>query len=391
MDVRMIDQDQLLATSPEDVAAYLQVRGWTQVYRDAGGSAWASETVESLDSPELWVPRTSRMRGYRSRLASLLDALGDFEGRSPAEILFDIAYALQDVQRIRSLPTTASGTIPLDDGADTLRGIQKWILAGAGATAASDLGPILPSRHPVSVDNFMEQVRLATPAPGSFVWKVAIPVAGSDGLEALPFADLSSGSALATFNRRVTRQLYNATSATLKACELVRQGEPLLESFEAVVHEGVTANLCEGLAEAGGEGHTPYEVAFSWATSLPVPATGTLRFDAGDIDLVGRAAVEFRRVAPDLDVQLRGYIVRLSRDSEQRPGVVTLAGTVVGDTEQKFGHFGFELTAEDYTDALVSHAEHRLVAVRGDVVRRGTRRHLENVRQFRILGEDAAD
>ncbi|MGE3413448.1 MAG: hypothetical protein AB7L91_14595 [Dehalococcoidia bacterium] len=384
----MIDQEQLAASSPEDVAAYLQLHGWTEVYRDAGGTAWASEDVESLSGPELWVPRTRQMRGYLNRIASLLDALADHEQRSQAEILFEIVFSLQDVQRFRSLPSTESGTMPLQDSTETLAGIHKWVQAGAGATAVAELGPILPSRHPVSVENFMGQVKLAAPSPGSFVWKVTVPVASADGSQMIPFSDVVSFPELASFNRRVTRRLYDATAAALNACRLVRQGEPVLESFQQVVAEGVTANLCEGLAGAGGERNIPFDLTFSWASSLPSPRTDRLSFGGTEIGIVRRAAEEFRRVAPELDVRLRGYIVRLSRDSEQRPGVVTLAGTAVGDTEQKFGHFTFELVDDDYSDALRSHAEHQIVTVRGDVVRRGNRRHLENVRDFRIAAEE---
>lgn len=82
---------------------------------------------------------------------------------------------------------------------------------------------------------------------------------------------------------------------------------------------------------------------------------------------------------------IEGYIVRLLRESEQRPGQVTLAGTVKGDTRERFGHFWIELTAEDYDKALTSHRANRAVTVQGDIIRRGTRRWLENARDFAVL------
>jgi hypothetical protein len=121
------------------------------------------------------------------------------------------------------------------------------------------------------------------------------------------------------------------------------------------------------------------------------PQTEVLRFGGGELEIVKQAAAEFRRVAPEPDVQLRGYIVRLSRESEQRPGLVTVAGTIAGDSQEKFGHFGFELISDDYALALSSHGEHRLVTVAGDMVRRGNRKWLENVRGFEVFDDVPRD
>lgn len=384
MDVSMIDREQLAATNPEDVSLYLANRGWTEVYQDRGGSAWSTPLD---DSPELWIPRSRSMRGYLNRVADLIGTLGRFESRSPAELLFEILHAYQDVQLIRTLPDAPSGSVALEHGSETLTGITKWVHAAAGSIAAPSPTPVLSGRPSASVDRFMSQVHLVTPERGSFVWRVAVPVAEQNGLTSLPFDESSTRRGFATFNRQVTQRLYEATSSALEACRLVNQGEPLLETFRSAANDGVTANLCEGLSATGGEQRTPFEVNFHWAANLAGPNSETLRFGSSEQSIVRRAADELRQVAPEEDVTLRGYIVRLSRESDQRPGIVTLAGTALDDTEQRFGHFRFELDRDDYGYALTSHAERRLVHVRGDIVRRGNRRNLENVREFRIADE----
>lgn len=70
MDVKMIDGDLLASGTPEDVGTYLQVHGWTQVYRDRAGTAWSREDDDEL---ELWVPRSQEMRGYKTRISQLLE------------------------------------------------------------------------------------------------------------------------------------------------------------------------------------------------------------------------------------------------------------------------------------------------------------------------------
>jgi hypothetical protein len=389
MDVRMIDESELTGSSPEDVAAYLQVHGWSPVYHDAGGTAWAAlDRPEVEQGIELWVPRTSQMKGYLSRIASLLDNLSDIEERSPAQILFEITHSLQDVQRVRSQPRTEPGTIPLVDGTDTLSGIRKWVVSAAASAASSSPTAILPTRRPITVENFMEQVRLAVPEPGSFVWKIAVPLASQDGSIPLPFAESSTNPNFASFNRRATARLYEATSAVLSACEAVHNGEQVLNAFQATVPLGVSANLCEGLSETGGDNHIPFEVTFHWASDMPSLQSERLSFGGVELEVVEQAAAEFRRVEPEVDVQINGDIVRLRRDSEQRPGIVTVAGTVVGDADEKFGHFWFELAAEDYAEALRAHGDFRSVTVQGDIVRRGNTKWLEHARNFHVLLEE---
>jgi len=360
------------------------------VYRDAGGTAWAA-AAPAFEDAELWVPRSSSMLGYRNRLAQLLGTLSELEGRPPAQILFEITHALQDIQRVRSEPLSESGTIELGEGTGALAGIHKWVLSAATATATGNNTAILPSRRPVTVDSFMAQVKLATPEPGSFVWKIAVPLVSIDGTQPLPFADAERRPELASFNRQVTRALYDATAAVLSACRKVREGASVLDSFQAAVPEGVSANLCEGLAETSSGGRAPFEIGFSWATNYPAPPrTETLRFAGNDIEVVETAATELRRVAREPDVQLGGYIVRLKRESEQRAGEVTIAGTVVGDADEKFGHFWFELTDDDYLAAVESHRTHRMVTIRGDIVRRGNRRWLELAHEFQVLDDSEA-
>lgn len=52
-------------------------------------------------------------------------------------------------------------------------------------------------------------------------------------------------------------------------------GRDLLSTFQAGIEAGVTANLCEGLAETGGESRNPYEISFVWSSSLPTSGGGS--------------------------------------------------------------------------------------------------------------------
>jgi hypothetical protein len=387
LDVRMIGVDALASSSPEDVATYLRVHGWQQDYSDLGGSAWIrASDVDTSEPIELWVPRSETMRSYATRVGQLLDALSDFEDRSPAQILFEMTHVLQDIQRVHSYPRGTPGTTPLIDCPEAVDGLRRWVLSGAASVAAPEPVAVQPTRKPPSVDAFMQQVRLVVPELGSFVWKIAVPLAAQDGEQPLPFPDAVQIPRLYSFNRRVTLQLYMTTSSVLDACKRVREGADVLPAFQEVVERGVSANLCEALAATGsGDRRTPFDLTFAWASEMPNPQSTTLQLQAEDLEIVEEAGRQLREIAPEEDMTVRGYIVRLLRESDQRPGQVTIYGTVQGEAGERVGHFWAELSDLEYNQAIEAHGKHDQVTIVGDLIRRGSRNWLGNARDFRVL------
>jgi hypothetical protein len=327
------------------------------------------------------------MRSYNSRVATLVETLSQHEDRPADQVLFEIVNSLLDVQRVRTLSDGQPGTLPLIETPEIVEGLRRWVLAAATVVASPELMAVQPNRRPAAVSDFMHGVRLAVPERGSFIWKVAIPVSNPDGSESFPLAQTPQDFELYDFGRRVTLTLYNATQTVLAACQEVRTGGNLVRSFEERVPLGVSANLCEALAETAGERKTPFDIQFSWATHLPDVQSEVLRFDRGTLEIVEEAGVELRRIEPERDVSLQGYVVRLHRESDQRPGQVTIAGTIQEGGRERFGHFWIELAADEYQQAVRAHAEARLVSASGDVVRRGQFRWLENSRGFSVIGE----
>lgn len=384
MAIGVIDQALLSLSSPDLVEAYLAAHGWARIHADRGGAAW---TFAQDDDQEIWLPRSAQMRSYPARVATLVTTLSEHEDRPAAQILFDIVNSLQDVQRVRSLPKGQPGTIPLNDSPEIVEGLRRWVLSAATVVAAPEAVAVQPSRRPAAVSEFMDRVRLAVPESGSFIWKVAVPVSNPDGSESLPLARTPQEIALYDFGRRVTLTLYNATRTIVSACQEVRDGRDLLVSFEERVPLGVSANLCEALAETAGDRRVPFDIQFSWATHLPAVQSEVLNFDRDSLEIVEQAGVELRRIAPERDVTVQGYVVRLHRVSDQRPGQVTVAGTVQEGGSERFGHFWVELTGDDYHQAVRAHDETRLVSIGGDVIRRGKFRWLENARNFAVIGD----
>ena len=384
MDVHVIDVDALAARTVDDWSVYLAAAGWIPALREAGGTEW----VPDDGSSSIWVPRNTQMRGYATRVAEILRALSEREGRSESEVLFDVTHAGYDVQRLRLLPSGEPGTVGLVDGSDSLAGIKKWVLSGAIATALGDHQLVLPNRWSGAVTTFMSESKLAAPSEGSFIWNVITPI-GQQGKIALPLEQDESDELTVDFGRSVTLTLYRATSAVKQAVASVVDGnETISDAFSSRTRRGVTANLCEGLVEAASVSHVPYSVDFTWAATHAGPPTDRIAFAPAEIEVLVDAARDFRNRAPKENVTIRGTVVRLVRESELRPGEVTIAGIMEDDWEERFGHFWVELSDLDYAAAVRAHEDRAIVVATGDVSRVGNRRRLTNLRQFSVLPAD---
>lgn len=380
MEVHVTDVEALTARRVDDWSTYLASAGWTAVAREAGGTEWALD--RSADT--IWVPRDARMRGYASRVAQALRVLSEQEGRSETEILFDVTHATYDVQRLRLVPPGEPGTVGLMDGSDSLAGIKKWVLSGAIAAALGDHQLVLPNRWSAVVNTFMRESKLAAPAEGSFIWNVITPV-GQGGATALPLDGDEADVFTVDFGRKVTLTLYQATSAVKDAAQSVVQGdESVSEAFGSRNRRGVTANLCEGLVEASSASHFPYSVDFAWAATHAGPPTSRIAFEPVEMDVLTDAARDFRNRTPRENVTVEGTVVRLVRESQLRPGEVTIAGITDDDWDNQIGHFWLELTDDDYALAVRAHEDIAIVRATGDLLRVGNRRRLTNLRQFTV-------
>lgn len=382
MDVRVTDSEALRARLPTQIYAYLLAHGWQVVHEN--GASWVWSQAEHADL-EIWLPKRREIRGYPSRVAEIMKQLSEFEERPATQVLFEITNAENDVQRITSHPEGPAGTLPLEEGESTVSGLRRWVLSAATSVAIPDRLLVQPRRKPASVLQFMPQVRLVAPAEGSFVWTIMTPIARDEVDQELPFPDATSVQELNSFNRRVTLELYRTTRLAKATCEeVLQQPTSLSAAFQDRVGDGINANLCEALASAGGESRHPYTVTFNWASQLPAPATEPLRFNADSIRILSEAAESLRQVAPETDVTIEGFVVRLVRPT--RPGQVTIAGIPSGGVVDRIGHYWAELSDEDYERAGDAHFNDLRVSIRGNIIRRGNRRWLSGDSVFRVLG-----
>lgn len=185
--------------------------------------------------------------------------------------------------------------------------------------------------------------------------------------------------------RTLARGLEAAHSA---AEESLR--DPQLKKFEEAVPDGVSANLCEAIAQIGQSGeNSGVEVDLRWALARPAQdeTYQKVYFSAADIPIIEEAGRRLRStVSPE--EQLKGYVTRLSREKRLGDeGTVTIRGLV----DDRLRRVTVELDASNYQRAVRAHEEDQPVVCFGRLERRGKSTFLRDPRNLQIVADDAED
>ncbi|MGH3927890.1 MAG: hypothetical protein ACRDTT_34350, partial [Pseudonocardiaceae bacterium] len=306
---------------PAGIVAYLQASGWRETGSYGRAAVW-TRLVDGAEA-EVLVPVSAELRDYLTRLAELVGTLSTVEHRPAAEVLQDLRSSRLDVQYIRMMPDGPSGSTPLYEGYLAIKGVHDLFLAAATSAVSLERPTVLPSQKPPHARGFVDQVRLGQTSRGSYVLRVETPLP----LE-LVEPPVSS--------REVLLHLYQATSAAHDAAvRSSENGDPA--PFIERVGEGVSANLCEALADIGGQRRNSFEIRFSWAPASPVQLeTPVVRFDRPVIGALKAGAKFLRKLPVTETATVTGRVVDLHRTPMDRLGRVQVEG-VVEATGQRHG------------------------------------------------------
>lgn len=354
--------------SPETVHAYLRTEGWRP--QQAANQVVLWTLTEGDDAFEVMVPTDRRLRDFPLRMYEVLHTLAAAEDRPLSTVLSDLGNTGSDRMIFRLLPAGPPGTIPLLNGAYAVQGVRELVMSAAYASTLER--PLLvQGRRPQRVQDFARRVRLGSPQAGSWIIaaEVAIPETNLDPHE--------TGGA--SFARRVSLQLHRGVRATFAAAgEALRQKS--VEPFLRRAEDGVSANMCDALADLGRD-DTPFEVRFAWAQRLPPSVgTGRFRFDPQVIRAIRSAGERLRHSLPDGRVEITGPVSRLAREAAGA-GTATVTGRVqtrYGEAEQ---NVRVRLTAAQHDFAIEAYRSRRHLRISGEA-RQG---RIEVVREVEVV------
>lgn len=379
MKVDILEHKIFRALNPKDVETYLLSQHWTQFRHISGEvSLWDNQT-ESGQRFRIWLPLDHSLGDFAQSMGRVVKTLAEFEDRSQIEILEDFdTITIGDVVRMRTLDrfNKAACTLPLDDGMQLVHRIRN--LLSASACSAIEKKPIHSYRRPAVVDDYLKKLRLGQTERGSYIVKVISPIfSETDAQVEIPN--------VATFARSAVETLVSGLDALHDVvADIHKRGRFAFEPFEEAVLQGVSANLCDAIAETVHENqYQPVDVSVSWSyilTPVPTKRTTEVSFPFEFIPYIEKAATIFREKNPE-EFNLEGFATKLERDKPSQLGTVTFVATVNGK-ERKVK---MELSDSEYEKALDAHRNGAKCLCNGDLVKRGRTFWLENQSELKLL------
>lgn len=375
MKVQVVDEQALASPAPRSIRLYLRMHGWQRATETRGGpDVWKLPTPDG--TYEAIAPSSREARDFTQRVGELLRTLAVAEDRSQLELLRDLATVAFDIQYVHTHFPSPPGTAPLRDAADAFNAAQAMLAASTAALEEPRL--VLPQRRSVRTTELMKRVLAGPTSEGSYVISIWVPVPPrlTQDEDQVLFDDPSE-----PFERAATKHLNRALVAARAASSEALDTDAGLDAFVAREASGISANLCEALANLVGEDALGFDVRFAWALDRPVgDLDQRVAFSEESIPVLREAARELRARLPEDDVRIHGNVVRLHREGQLSGGEVTIAGTVTGDALEKLRRVSVSLTEPDYALAIQAHQTFADVEVVGSLIQRGTRTYLNDAR-----------
>ena len=379
-------EESIAEATPQAAVSYLAAHGWQRNRRLGRGEVWIySDPERSYSQYEALVTLDRSVGDYNSRVADLIETLSVVEGRNALAVLTDITATGWDTRSIRLYPTSPSGTIPLYEAARAHEAAKELIQAAAITAFSNQPMAVQPAQKPAAARELVRRSRVDPSGAGSYVLTVRTPI--FDDARAIESLDESEDQPERAFGRRVSQTLYDAVVGAREACALAQATADSLDIFNHYVDRGISSNLLDALAGFSGEDYEgKFEIRFSWGSDSPFPReTPLVAFPAGAGAVLSDGAKLLRHRIKDSNIQLRGIVVKLHRESRQGPGDITLSGYILDSGSLTLHRVRARLNQEEYSAATSAHEHGHEVVVSGSLLTRGVRLHLTAVTELHVL------
>ena len=331
---------------------------------------------------EIVVPHQDTVSGYAEGMAEAVAVLAAVEERSQLDVFHNLSGAGADVIRVRSLNGAARQPLSLRRSALLLN--DSYDMLAAAAQSAVRTRATYRGALSADVAEFLDSVR---PLPGyyeGYDLTLHCPVPAGLGTQMDMGDDFQP-----PFPRLATLKLAEALEHSSVAVAEAASNDPLASFRQAVPH-GVSANLCDAVAELARKGEG-VEIGLSWADvrprsvhQTPVP---TFRFSQHSAGILNEAARSFRRNEPSLDESVIAQVVRLEREPEEFDGRATIL--YVRDGRPMRMRVEFE--EETYGTVIRAFEQREPISVDGDIYRVGNVYELRNPRNLSFAAEQTDD
>ena len=374
--VQIQDRVALSSLSIVSLRAYLDSRGWT----DDG--TWGDRPVSVFTKHhdgrpwEILVPHRDSIGGYAENMAESVAVLASVEERSQLDVFYDLSAAGADVIQVRSANGMATEPLSLRQGATLLSDAYSMVASAARAVER----PQATYRGPVSSDvaDYLDNVRALPGHHQGYELTLHSPVPAGFQTQQDMGDDFYT-----PFPRRATLKLAEALKSSSEAISGIVVDDSL-ERFRQAVTHGVSANLCDAVANLAKKGEG-IEIDFFWAPVRPSTiGDNRFQFSENSADILTEAARSFRRDEPLLNESIVAQVVALAREPEEFDGRATVL--YIQDARPLRMHVEFEESS--YTAVIRAFENRHAISVDGDIYRVAGGYELRNPRSFSVLTDD---
>ena len=371
--VQLQDKRALSALPVVSVRSYLNACGWNN--EGPWGSRPATVYAKEHEGQrwEILVPVRDTVVDYAESMAQAVGVLAVVEERSQLDVFYDLSASGADVIRMHSVNGMAEERLSLRQSANLLS--DAYSMLAASARAVEKPQPTYRGKMSSDVADYLDNVR---PMPSHFrgyalTLHAPVPVG-------FPRQEDMGDDFHAPFSRLATNKLAQGLDHVGKAIEQVIVDDSL-EPFRKAVDHGVSANLCDSVAELAKKGGgVEIEVIHAEVRPSSVPDS-RFQFSSTSADILWEAAKSFRRDEPSYDEQVVAQVVKLERDVDEFDG----RATIVSVRDGRPTRMRVEFEQAVYSIVIRAFDDQVSISLDGDIYPSGNVYELRNPRNLTML------
>lgn len=315
--VQLRDRKALASLPIVNLRSYLEANGWSEAGPWGKRPAMVFTKEAGPRSWEVLLPLRDTVADYAEAMAESIAALAEVEGRSQLEVFHDISGAGADVIRLRSRNGAADKPLSLRQSAGLFQ--DAYDMLASVARSVEKPQPIYRGPASAAVTEYLDNIR---PLPGDYQG-YALTLHSPVPAEFERQGDFGDDFH-APFPRQATLKLADALTHSTTALAAAVVGDTL-EPFRQAVAYGVSANLCDSVAELAKKG-SGVEVNLSWAgVRTARDSERNFQFSANSAGILAEVAKSFRSSEPFLNEAVIAYVVGLDREVTEFDGRATLS------------------------------------------------------------------
>ena len=372
--VQIRDRGALSNLSIVNLRTYLNMHGWHDLGQWGERPATVYAKEQSGQTWEILVPTRDTIADFVESMSDTVAVLAAAEERSQLDVFYDLSAVGADVIRVRSLTEFDKESLSLRQSASLLNDAYNMLASAARAAEK----PQAAYRGKISSDiaEYLDNVQALPGYTKGYALTLHSPVPAGFGTQE-DFGD----DFRAPFPRLATLKLAEALKYSSTAISEVVTKDSL-EPFRQVVSHGVSANLCDSVAELAKKGRG-IEIDLAWADVRPSNASESRFFFSVDYaDILAEAAKSFRHNEPSFDEPIEAQVVRLEKDD---PNDFDGNADILSNRDGRLVRIRVEFNESDYDIVIAAFRDHRYITLDGDIHFVGSRYELRNPRNLSLV------